>query len=142
MVLLSVPFLHAKNIRLEKCPPAVQATIQRNLYGREIEKIKEIKINDYSLYLVEVNVKGFRDATLYVSGDGTLRKIVEEIRFKDLPEEVQKSVLTYVSRKGKVEDVERVLIRGEVLYQVEIEPPKGPDQILVFEPDGSISSEK
>ena len=132
----------AKERKLEKCPPAVQQTIRKNLLGGELDKIKEIRISEYVLYIVEIDLKGFRGAKLYISGDGTLRKIVEEIRFKDLPEPVRLSVASYATRKGKVEDVEKVLINGEVLYQVEIEPPKGKDQVFLFEPDGSLSSEK
>ena len=82
------------------------------------------------MYIVEIDLKGFRGAKLYISGDGTLRKTVEEIRFKDLPEPVRLSVSGYATRKGKVEDVEKLIINGAVLYQDEIEPTKGKDQVV------------
>lgn len=132
----------ADNLRLKELPAAVQATIQANRLGGNVEKIKEIRINDYVLYLVEIDLKGFREATLYIAGDGALRKVAEEIRQKDLPEPVRLSLERHVDRKAHIDDIEKVTIEGEVRYEVEIEQPKRPDRILIFEEDGTIASDK
>jgi uncharacterized membrane protein YkoI len=135
------PLLCADDIKLHECPLAVRTTIERNLLGGKLDEIKEIRIADHTLYVVEIDLKGFREAKLYVAGDGTLRKTVQEIRFKDLPEPVRAALNRY-TKKGKVEDVEMVYINGKVQYEVEIDQPKGPDRIITFDADGTVTDEK
>ncbi len=132
----------AEKARLSKCPPSVQETIKRNLLGGKLDEIKAIRINDHVLYLVEIDFKGFREAKLYISGDGTLQKILEEIRLRDLPEQVRLSVEQQVNRRAQIEDIEKEIIDGRVRYRVEIDPPKQRDRIVVFEENGTISSDK
>jgi uncharacterized membrane protein YkoI len=117
-------------------------TVEQNLLGGKLDEIKEIRINDHTLYIVEIDLKGFREAKLYIAGDGYLRKIVVEVRFRDLPEAVRLSIEQQIDRRAKVDDIEKEIIEGKVRYRVEIEQPKQPDRFLVLEEDGSISSDK
>ncbi|MDF1823622.1 MAG: hypothetical protein P1U68_03210 [Verrucomicrobiales bacterium] len=133
---------HAEKIRLSKCPIPVQSTIEKNLRGGKLDEIKAIRINDHVLYLVEIDLKGFRGAKLYIAGDGSLRKILEEMRLRDIPEPVRHSVEQQVKRRAQINDIEKEVIEGKVRYLIEIEHPKQPDRIVVFEEDGSISSSK
>lgn len=110
--------------------------------GGKLDEIKEIKINDHTLYLVKIDLKGFRDARLHISGDGTLRKAIAEIRLRDLPEPVRLAVEKLVKRRAQIEDIETEMINGITRYRVEIDPPKQPDKIYVFDEDGSIVSNK
>lgn len=134
--------LHGDEVRFAECPPAVRSTVERNLLGGKVDEIMEIRINDHALYLVELDLKGFRDAKLYVAGDGSLRKIVEEVRLRHLPESVRRAVEQHLGGRAHVDDIEKVTIGENVRYHVEIEEPRQPDRTLVFEEDGAISSSK
>lgn len=133
---------YADKIRLRDCPPAVRETIERNLLGGDLDWIKEIRINDHALYLVEIDLKLFKEAKLHISGDGTLRKTLIEIRRQDLPPAVLASLERLIKRRGQIEDVEKEIIEGRVRYQVEIKRPKQPDRIVLFEEDGTIALDK
>lgn len=137
-----VAHLYAGKLRLADCPVAVRETIVRNLMGGKLDEIKEIKINDHALYLVEIDLKGFRDAKLHISGDGTLRKALVEIKLRDLPAPVLREVEELVKRRAQIEDVDMEIIQGKTLYRVKIDPPKGPDKVYYFEEDGSIATNK
>jgi hypothetical protein len=132
----------AEKVRLSECPAPVRATIEQNLLGGKVDGIKAIRINDHVLYLVEIDLKGFREAKLYISGDGNLRKIIEEIRLRDLPEPVRQAVEQQVKRRAQIEDIEKETIEGRVRYRIEIDPPKQKDRTVVFEANGSISFDK
>lgn len=134
--------LLADDIKLKECPAAVRQTIEQNLLGGNVDEIKEIRINDHVLYIVEIDLKGFREARLYIAGDGALRKIVEEIKLRDLPVPVRQSLDQYIKRPAQVEDIEKVTIEEATQYHIEIKQPKIPDRTLIFEEDGSISSDK
>ena len=141
LVLLGSPAL-ADKVKLSECPYPVQLTIQENLLGGKVEKIKEIRINDYVLYLVELDLKDFKEATLYIAGDGTLRKVLQEIKLRDLPDPVRRSIEMQVKRRGHIDDIEKEIVDGKVRYLVELERPKEKDQVVIFEADGTISFEK
>ncbi len=135
----AVSISYADKIRLRDCPPEVRETIERNLLGGNLDWIKEIRINDHALYLVEIDLKLFKEAKLHISGDGTLRKTVIEMRFQDLPEAVRHSLERLVKRRGQIEDVEKEIVEGKVYYRVKIKRPKQPNQTIFFEEDGTIA---
>lgn len=139
---LTASLSHADDRRLRECPTAVQSTILQNLLGGKVDEINEIRINDHSLFLVEIDLKGFKDAKLYISGDGTLRKALVEIRLQDLPEAVRLSLQRLVKRRGQINDIEKEIIEGKVRYRIEIEQQKQPDRTVTFEEDGSLSLDK
>lgn len=133
---------HAEKVKLSECPVPVQATINRNLLGGKLERIKAIRINDHVLYVVEIDLKGFKEAKLYISGDGSLRKIIEEIRLKELPEPVRVSVERQVKRRAQINNIERETVEGRIRYRIEIEHPRQPDRTVVFDENGAIPSGK
>lgn len=132
----------ADEIPLDACPEPVRAMILAHIQTGKIDEIKKVEIGDRALYLVEIDLKGFRHIKLQIRGDGTLQKSVEEIRYNDLPPSVRAAVAPFVAVRGRVHDVARVVVEGEIRYQVEIKRPKMPDLDLVFDVEGSVLSQK
>jgi len=133
----------AEELELSECPSEVQSTIRENLRGGKVDDIERFRIEGHTLYIVEVDIEGFRDLKLHISGSGALRKSVEEIRFRELPRPVREALEGY--RKllgGSVDDVEKVTVEEETRYHVEIEQRGEPDRHVVFEADGSVASSK
>jgi len=132
----------AEEIKLSECPPEVQATIREHVKARKIDEIHRIEIEGHTLYLVEYDVKGFKDGKLHVTGAGVLRKCVEEIRPGELPDAVRVALEPYLEGRAHIDDAERIVSEGRTRYYVEIERPRLPDRRLVFESDGTIYSSK
>lgn len=132
----------ADEISLASCPEAVRVTIESRLNGGEVDEIKKVAVGDHVLYLVEIDLRGFREIKLQVRGDGSLQKYVEEIRFHELPESVRAEVTPLLVGLKRVDDVEKVIIDGQTRYHVEIKSPQMPDQDLVFDENGAVFSQK
>jgi len=132
----------AGDLKLSECPPEVRATILANLGKGDIDDIHRIRIEGHTLYLVDIDLKGFRDGKLHVSGTGVLRKSVREIRKKDLPPVVLDNLASFLKGRAHIEDIEQVFAEGKTRYHVEVEHPRQPDRHLVFEADGTIASYK
>jgi len=141
-VLLSTTSPHAEEISLDSCPDPVQATIRSHLRDGKLDEIKRLEVEDRVLYLVEIDLKGFRELTLHITGTGTLQKSVETIRMSDLPQAVRDAVSKTLVGKGHVEDVEKVVVEGRIEYRIEIERPKTKDVVYVFAEDGTPLSQK
>lgn len=132
----------AEEMELSECPPEVQSTIREHVKARKVDEIHRIAIEGHTLYLVEYDVKGFKDGKLHVTGAGIFRKSVEEIRPGELPDAVRTALEPYLKGRAHIDDAERVVSDGRTRYYVEIERPRLPDRRLVFESDGTISSSK
>lgn len=141
-VLLATASLTAEEVSLDSCPDPVKATIRIHLRDGRLDDIKRLEVEDRVLYLVEIDLKGFRDLTLHINGTGVLQKSVEEIRMPDLPQAVRDAVTKTLAGKGHVEEVEKVFVDGHTEYRVEIERPKDRDVVYVFAEDGTLLSQK
>lgn len=131
----------ADDVQLTDCPEAVRQTIEANQNGK-LDDIKRFSIGDHVLYLVHFDLKGFRDLRLQIRGDGTLQKSVEEIRRQDLPEVVRKMLEPMLVKGAHIEEVEKVIVEGEVQYRIEIEKPHLPDQVVTFDEAGTLLNDK
>jgi len=140
--LVAATLLTAEEIKLSSCPDPVRATIQAHLHRGELDDIKRIEVEDRVLFLVEIDLKGFRDLILHIAGSGKLLKSVEEMRLPDLPPPIREAVGKILVEKGRVEEIEKVITDGRTEYHVEIERPKLPDVKLVFDEIGTLLSQK
>ena len=66
------PLLCADDIKLHECPLAVRTTIERNLLGGKLDEIKEIRIADHTLYVVEIDQPKGPDRIITFDADGTV----------------------------------------------------------------------
>ena len=119
--------LKADDIKLERCPAAVQDTIRANARDGRIDDINAITIEDRALYVVEVDLKDDKDLKLHVGSDGKLIKTREDAALSDAPDAVQDAVKKLVPAGGKVDDVDKEIAAGKVTYHVEIDRPNAAD---------------
>ncbi len=140
--LLATVAADAEEVTLDACPDPVRATIQAHIHDGRLDEINRLEVEDRVLFLVEIDLKGFRDLTLHITGTGSLQKSVEEIRLPDLPQAVRNAVAKVLEAKGRVEEVEKVVTEDRVEYRVEIERPKVKDVVYVFAEDGTLLSQK
>lgn len=142
ILLATVVVANAEEVMLDACPDPVRATIQAHVGDGRLDEINRLEVEDRVLFLVEIDLKGFRDLTLHITGTGSLQKSVEEIRLPDLPQAVRNAVAKVLEAKGRVEEVEKVVTEDRVEYRVEIERPKLKDIVYVFAEDGTLLSQK
>lgn len=134
----AAPRLCAQSVTLKQCPEPVAATIVSHLGQGRADKIKLIRIENRVLYLVKIKMPGRSDRKLHISGDGTLLKIVDEIRHEDLPEAVRNALAPFLAGKGRFDEAERITVDGRVEYHVEVDLPAGVDLHLFFSEAGEL----
>ncbi|MGA7391741.1 MAG: hypothetical protein WBL40_10000 [Terrimicrobiaceae bacterium] len=106
--------LRADDIKLEQCPAAVQDTIRANARDGRIDDINLITIEDRTLYVVEVDLKGGKDLKLHVGSDGKQIKTREDAALSDAPDAVQDAVKKLVPAGGKVDDVDKEIAAADL----------------------------
>ena len=127
-----------REIRLTDCPQAVQSTIQGNARGGHIDEVDFISIDGKDIYIAEVELPQDRDLKVYVLGNGTLVKTLEDIALSEAPEAVGKAVH---GLGGTIDEVEKETAGQAVTYHVEIDRHGAPDLGVVVSADGSILSQ-
>ncbi|QJE98014.1 hypothetical protein [Luteolibacter luteus] len=127
-----------REIRLADCPQAVQSTIQSNARGGHIDEVDFISIDGKEIYIAEVDLPRDRDLKVYVSGNGTLSKTLEDIALREAPEAVRNAVQ---GLGGTVDDVDKEIAGQVVTYHVEIERHGARDLDVVVSSDGTILSQ-
>ncbi len=132
--------LCAKDIPYRKLGSVVQKTIGENLAGGHVDEIKVIRIDDRTLYVVEIDLPGRRERKIHIAGDGKLLKIVDELRPHDLPQGVRATIDATLSRGGRLESVDRITIDGKVEYHLELDLPKGVELNLIVDESGLVLS--
>lgn len=142
LILLAPVASRAENVSLDSCPDPVKATILPHLREGRLEDIKRLEVEDRVLYLVEIDLKGFREITLHVNGTGILQKSVEEIRQPDLPVPVRDALARILGGKGRAKDFEKVVTVDRIEYRVEVERPKVKDVVYIFAVDGTLLGQK
>jgi len=142
LILLAPVTSRAENVSLDSCPDPVKATILPHLREGRLEDIKRLEVEDRVLYLVEIDLKGFREITLHVNGTGILQKSVEEIRQPDLPVPVRDALARILGGKGRAKDFEKVVTVDRIEYRVEVERPKVKDVVYIFAVDGTLLGQK
>lgn len=126
-----------REIRLTDCPQAVQSTIQGNARGGHIDEVDFISIDGKDIYIAEVEQPQDRDLKVYVSGNGTLVKTLEDIALSEAPEAVRNAVQ---GLGGRIDDVDKETAGQVVSYHLEIDRHGAPDFDVVVSAEGSILS--
>ena len=127
-----------RELRIESCPPAVQATVDANARGGIIEEVDLIAIDGKEIYIAEVELPRDRDLKIYVSGNGTLVKTREELSLRELPAFIRDVTREY---GGTLEDVDKESAGGKVTFHVEIDRQGMPDLEVVLNAEGGVIRE-
>jgi hypothetical protein len=103
--LLASADIDRRELRIEDCPPAVQATVvDANARGGVIDEVDLIAIEGKEIYIAEMELPRDRDLKIYVSGNGSLVKTREELSPRELPAFIRDVTRDY---GGTLEDVEK-----------------------------------
>jgi uncharacterized membrane protein YkoI len=130
--------IERREIRIEDCPAAVQATVRANARGGTIDDVDLIAIEGKQIYIAEVELPRDRDLKIYVSGNGALVKTREELSLREMPAFIRGAVREY---GGTIDDVEKESAGGTVTYHVEIDRKGIPDIDVVLSAEGAVISE-
>ncbi len=130
--------LSAEGIPLKECPEPVRKTIRDHLGMGRIDEIKTIRVENRVLYLAEIDLPGKRERKLHVGGDGTLLKLVEEIRPGDLPRPVKSAIDPFLTKGTRFDGIDRVTAAGKTEYHVELDLVDDVDLHLVLGENGEI----
>jgi uncharacterized membrane protein YkoI len=123
-----------RELRLEECPRPVQAAVQDNARGGRIDDVDLIMIEGRQIYVAEVDLPRDRELKIYIAGNGSLMKTIEEILLSELPETVRDAAQAL----GPVEDVEKETSGQTLTYHVEIDRKGRADLEVLFSADGMI----
>jgi hypothetical protein len=125
-------------LRIEDCPPTVQATVDANARGGVIDEVDLIAIEGKEIYIAEVELPRDRDLKIYVSGNGSLVKTLEELSLRELPAFIRDVTRGY---GGTLDDVEKEVAGSKVTFHVEIDRKGLPDIDLVLNAEGGVIRE-
>jgi uncharacterized membrane protein YkoI len=127
-----------RELRIEDCPPAVQATVEANARGGFVDEVDLIAIEGKEIYISEVELPRDRDLKIYVSGNGSLVKTREELSLRELPAFIRDVTREY---GGTLDEVEKEVAGGKVTFHVEIDRKGMPDIDLVLNAEGGVIRE-
>lgn len=134
--------LHAADLKLEDCPPAVQETIRAQARDGRIDDIDQITIENRTIYVAEVESAPDRDLDVHVAADGKLLKTREDADFAALPAPVQEAAKKLVPAGGSIDSVDKEVANGVTTYEVEIERPQAADLEVIFSESGAVVSQR
>jgi uncharacterized membrane protein YkoI len=143
--LTATPALKADDdLTLAACPAPVQETIRQNLSGGQVDEIDRVSVAGRTMYVAEIERPGDdNDRKVYVSGEGSLIKIRDEIRVNELPAAVTTAAQAFTANGGKLDDADRELENGRTTYHVEIDhKDDSQDLKVVFSESGEVLSQK
>lgn len=126
-----------RELHLSDCPQAVQATVQANTRGGQIDEVDFISIDGKDIYIAEIDLPRDRDLKVYVSGNGSLVKTREDTLVREAPAAVRSAV----QGLGAIDDVDKETTGQTVTYHVEIDRQGARDLDVVVAADGTILSQ-
>lgn len=126
--------LNADHSRLDRCPPAVRTTLLAETRGKVVDELEIVRIGGRSIYIAEVERP--TELKIYVDESGTLIKVREEIDAGSLPAAVRR---TLDAEGGRIDDIEREIREGDVVYLVELDQAGGVDVRMRISPDGKVA---
>lgn len=132
------PELVAREIPLSQCPDPVREMIREHTGFGRVDEIKTIRTENRILYVAEIELPGQRERKLHVSGDGTLLKMVEDVRQGDLPRPVKAAIAPFLTPGVRFDSADRVTQSGRAEYHVEIDLADETDLHLVLDESGGI----
>ncbi len=130
--------LYAEGIPLKQCPEPVVRTIKSQLGFGRIDEIKTIRAENRILYLAEIDLPGERERKLHVGDDGTLLRVVEDVRLGDLPRPVKSALQPFLAGGNRFDGADRITASGRTEYYVEVDLPDDADLHLVIGEGGEI----
>jgi uncharacterized membrane protein YkoI len=136
--LLASADIDRRELRIEDCPPAVQATVEANARGGFVDEVDLIAIEGKEIYIAEVELPRDRDLKIYVSANGSLVKTREELSLRELPAFIRDVTREY---GGTLDEVEKEVAGGKVTFHVEIDRKGMPDIDLVLNAEGGVIRE-
>ena len=142
--LLSLAFVaafataHGRELQLGACPSAVQSAIEANARGGVIDEVDLISIESKEIYIAEVDLPRDLELKVYVSGNGTLLKTLEDVPLASRPAFIRDAVREH---GGTIDDVEKEIAGGKVTWHVEIDRKGIPDMNVVLNAEGGVISE-
>ena len=129
---------HSRDLPLHECPAAVQATIGANSRRGSIDEVDLISIAGKEIYIAEVELPRDLDLKVYVSDNGSLLKTHEDVPQQSIPTFIRDAVHEH---GGTIDDVEKEIASGKVIWHVEIDRKGIPDMNVVLNAEGGIISE-
>ena len=121
-----------QKVKLTKCPPAVQKTLQREAKGSKIEEVMKTKEDGETIYESSVLIKG-KKYNIEVASSGKLLSISTKVKISDLPESVRKTLMDEVG-KGELEKyAEREVENHKTFYEAKAEINEKDYEIVIAE---------
>ncbi|MFC7336256.1 hypothetical protein ACFQY0_03630 [Haloferula chungangensis] len=127
-----------RDVSLADCPAPVRATIEANTRGGRVDEVEHYKTGAQERYVADVDLPGDLDLSIYVHADGTLLKTREDIPKKDYP---AFAATLASARGGKVDDVDKEIVKGKTTYRIEVDRNDKPDLDLIVDADGKVLQE-
>jgi len=138
LVLAASATAHGRELHLNECPAAVQSAIEANARGGVIDEVDLISIEGKEIYIAEVDLPRDLDLKVYVSGNGSVLKTLEDVPLASMPAFIRDAARDH---GGTIDDVEKEIAGGKVTWHVEIERKGMPDVDLVLNAEGGVISE-
>jgi hypothetical protein len=141
LALIVSPLVHAgpkkAAERLRQAPEAVRKTVADHSRGGVVDDFDTIRIDGKTIHVAEIELP--LDLKLYVSEDGALIKIREEIPTANAPA----AVLDAARPLGdSIKEVEKETAGESITYRVEVKRKGQADLDLHLTADGKILSQK
>lgn len=130
--------LHAEGIATKQCPEPVWRTIRDHLGKGRLDEVKTFSKDGRVLYHAEIELPGNRERMLHVGDDGTLLKLIEAIRLRELPRPVQSALDPFLANSTRFDGADRVLAGGKTEYHLDLELVDDVDLHLVLGERGEV----
>jgi len=101
-------------------PPKVEKAINQAFGEATIERVRVKDAAGTISYEIKADVQGIGEVELMVADDGTILKMIEDIRESDLPAAVKATAKQY-GEGGDLDDTMRVSEQGLIYYNLKIE---------------------
>ncbi len=130
--------LTAEDVPIRQCPEQVLRTIRGHVGTGRIDEVKTVRMENRFFYLAEIDLPGERERMLQVGGDGTLMRIVDEVRLGELPRSVKSALAPFLTEGSAFGCAERVTGSDQTVYCIDLGLVDDVDLHLVLGEHGEI----
>lgn len=138
---LPLTMVAGDDLKLEACPPAVQAAIKASAADGTVDEIHMKTIDGRTEYVAEVEVTNGEDRKVHVDANGALLKTSEEVAEANAPAAVLNVAKGFVPQGGKIDEIEKEVAGGRTTYSMDIDRPGSADLELVLADNGAVISQ-
>ena len=125
-----------QEVKFSDLPAKIQTAASAILKGAKVTEV-EIEKEDGKLeYEIEF-IKDKRETCIKLDAAGKLLETETEIELKEAPALVQATIKKEMGEKGELEELEKVVVNGDVSYEAEIEIGEKEIELLI-DPSGKI----